>query len=336
MMCRQLLPKLAYCIVLLLVAAALYGVEPVYAIPITPDKYFFDISQDTVIEDRLLIMGRDNIEDREILYITPVGMRKYGEEHERDFYLPNPDDPSEPANWIKVSNSKISISAGEEVYIDWVLIPTKYAGCGTNLAAIMVSDYPITEESPEDIFLHKNVVSQIHLNILQTDEGICDENVVDLELLEFRVDTQFSIFNYDQVPFITRIENHGNLISRNPQGYIDISGLGDKITLEFNPDNLDIYPGTVRRFSDIWIDPDYPRNGSLLDQFLYEISHLRFGRYEARLGITKNVDPPIIETVYFWVLPWKVIIVILSIVILLFSVRKVNKLKTSKRSPDKR
>lgn len=298
--------------VLLIVAA------PVRAIPISPDKYYFDVQFGTVIEDRLLIMGRPELEDRTTLYITPVGMIKEGEEHERSFYLPDVQDPAEPANWITVETPSIEIGPGEEVWVDWKMEPTRYAGCGTNLVALAVTDSPLEREGEEGgvITMRKQLISQIHLTMVATDEGICSENTVNLELLAFSIDSRFPLFNYDTVPFVTRIRNNGNLISRSPQGYIEVFGLGDKITVDFNPEMLDIYPSTTRRFDNTWIDENYPHEGNFFEKLLYEISHLRIGRYEARLGVTKNADPALVATASFWIIPWRILAVLVGTMLL--------------------
>ena len=305
--------------------------KPAGAIPISPDKYYFDIASDTFIEDTLLIMGRQELEGPTTLYITPVGMRKIGEENEREFYLPAEDDPAEPANWITVETPVIEINPGQEVYVDWTLEATAYAGCGTNLAALMVSDVPLVGEPDEPVLVRKEVISQIHLDIVETDRGICASNKVDLSLDEFKVDKRIPVFWYDEVPFITRISNQGNLISRAPRGYIEISGLGDKITIIFNEDKLDIYPGTTRKFTNMWIDESYPREGTFFEQLLYELGHLRAGRYEAQLGVTKNANPVIIDTAYFWIIPWKVLLVLLAMLLLGLIFRRGGRKKHGKK-----
>jgi len=313
------------------VALGFIFISPAYAVPISPDKYYLDVSYGMELDNMLLIMGREELAGAITLYLTPVGMKKYGEEHEREFYIADPENPAEPANWVTLSATSIEIGSGQEVRVPWTMTPSKYVGCGTNLAAIMVSDTP-TVDSAEDgiVTVRREIISQIHLNVLATDQGACLDNKVDLNLREFFVDKKIPVFNYDDIPFVTRIENEGNLISRSPQGFIDILGFGDKITVPFNEEKLDIYPQTVRKFDNMWTDSEYPDNGNFGDKLLYEISHLRIGRYEARFGVTKNADPAIVSSAYFWVIPWRVLLVVGGVIVV-FVTYKLAKRKKSRR-----
>lgn len=313
----------------------LTNVRTTFALPISPDKYYLDVSTGQEITQTLTIMARPELPGETTYYLAVVGMKKVGELHDREFYVPDPNDLSEPANWITLSQTKIVVSPANDYKVNWTLKPSEYAGCGTNIAAIMVSDAPIEEQNTEgtEARLYKNVASQLHLNIVSTPSGDCTDLKANLKLLDFKVNKKIPVFNYDKVPFLTRIENSGTTISRSPEGFIEIFGLGNKITIPFNDDQLDIYPDTVRRFDDIWIDPEYPSDGTFLEQFVYELLHFRIGRYEARLGVTKNAEPSIVSTAHFWIIPWKVIIVFGAIIAIFVGYRiSKSKGKTKKSS----
>jgi hypothetical protein len=292
-------------------------IQKAYAIPLSPDKYYVDLKAGETIEEKLTIYGREEYTNVKKVYITAVGMRKTGEQNDREFYLSDPLDKTELANYITLGQTEATIEPGETVIVPWTLEPSDYIGCGTNLAALMVSTEPLTTEVRDGeakVSFKQEVISQIHVTVDSTKDGDCPDNKAILELLDFHVDKGIPIFNHGDVPFITRIENKGNLISRSPKGYIEIFGFGDKVTIPFNEQELDIYPNTIRKFDNQWLDEKYPTNGNVFSKLIYEITHLRIGRYEARLGITKNVDTQIVKSVYFWVIPWKVILLVLLIV----------------------
>ncbi len=301
-----------------LIIGGFFSYSKVYAIPISPDKYFVEVSANETITEELTIYGREQLEAEKSIYITAVGMRKVGEEHAREFYIPDVNDTTEPANWITLSQTQSTLGAGETLVIEWSMTPSEFAGCGTNLAAIMVSTEPLdvnTENGESVVSFRKEVISQIHMDVLTTPSGQCPDNSVNLELLDYYIDRPIAIFNYAGVPFVVRIENKGNLIAKQPQGFIEVFGFGDKGTIGFNDENLDIYPGTIRRFDYRWQDENYPESGNVFSKMIYELTHIRIGRYEARLGVTKNVNPQIVKSIYFWVIPWKVILLLLGIVL---------------------
>lgn len=291
----------------------------VYAIPVSPDKYFIDVAYNQTVSQELTIYGREQLDNAKKIYVYAVGMIKEGEENERSFYLPDKDNQAEAANWIKIDRNEYLLSAGQTLKIPWHLTPTPFASCGTNLAAIMISTEPIMSEvGGTKVTIKKEIISQVHINIKSVPSGDCANSMSDLEFIEFNVDQALPIFNNGDVPFITKIKNNGNLISRSPKGYIEIYGLGPKVTLDFNSATLDIYPGTVRKFSDLWLEEGYPKEGSALEQLLFELTHFRFGRYEARLGITKNVDKQIVASTYFWIIPWKVILLLIAVLLIVY------------------
>jgi hypothetical protein len=302
------------------------------AIPIGPDKYYINPTNQNELEQILYIYGREDLSTEQDLYFSVVGMRKIGDEHEREFYRPNPNDESETANWINLGITQARILPGETITIPWTLDIGDYSGCGTKLAGIMISNSPEAEfERETAIQIQKEIISQIHIDIPGTNNEEC---LTLLEANKFGVDRFFKIFNYHNIPFKTVISNSGNYLSQSPKGFIEIFGLGDKITIEFNNENLDIYPGSERKFQNIWIDPEYPEDGSFFEKLIYETTHLRIGRYEARLGITKNVEQSIVAYDHFWIIPWRVVSVLLLTILTSILLGRIFRSKTTKDTKD--
>jgi len=297
-----------------------------FAIPIGPDKYYLEVQPGEEINETLTIYGKGDLDQEQKLYFSVVGMKKVGQENEREFYIPNPNDTAEPANWINLDFTEEVIYPGSTVILPWVLNTTSTPTCGTNLAAIMVSNTPPeTYTNSTTITVKKEIISQIHITF-PNNNGIeeCKESV---KTESFTVNKKIKIFNYDNVPFKTLLKNNGDYITRSPIGFIEIFGMGDKITVNFNEENLDIYPQTTRQFLDIWTDAEYPHNGNFFEKLGYELTHLRFGKYEARLGVTKNVSQDIIAYDSFWIIPWRILLILFT---LIFGTNRLLTLKTRK------
>jgi hypothetical protein len=327
-------------LILLLILVTLFGSFTggiVRAIPLSPDKYFFDLKEGVVENKELLIYGKENLTAATKVYIYTLGMRKVGEENDREFYSVNKNDASEVANWVTLGFTELNVKPGSTTTLPWSIKKRGDAKCGTNLAVIVVSTSP--ESLPTDtsvIGIKNEVVSQIHVNLDQNNGAKCANNRSHLTLEEFKITNDEKIFWGPSVPFLTRLKNDGNIITRQPEGFIEIFGYGSKVSIPFNPDMLDIYPETIRRFDNVWLDPNYPKDGGFFKKLAYEATHLRIGKYEARLGVTKNANPQIIATVTFWIIPWRLLLVILIIFILILSfiytyIRQRRELKKMKR-----
>lgn len=159
---------------------------------------------------------------------------------------------------------------------------------------------------------------------------------------------------YEQLPtkINVQLRNAGNSIVR-PMGNIFIQrGANDPDpigTLQVNPTEGYILPGSVRTLSVDWGD-GYPAVKTVADSTgaakteedwgLGNLSKIRFGQYTAKLVAVYNDgqrDIPVYGEVSFWVIPWKIILVVLVILGLLglgvwSIVGKLFKGRTSKRN----
>ncbi len=303
-----------------IISAITFSSSKVKAAAVSPDKYYIETTDSTPITQKLLVYGNPTSTKPITMYLGVYGMRKVGEENDREFFVPDITNPYEPANWIKLTQSQISVGPTETVEVVWSVTPSEFTPCGTSYAGIVVSEnaLPTFDPKGESVVSFKNeVISQVHINVTKKKNDDCQNNSVKLGLLEFKVDANIPLFNYDNVPFLTRIRNDGNLISVQPMGFIELFGFGEKITIPFNQDALDIYPLTTRKFQNEWIDKDYPHDKGFFDQVIYEATHLRIGQYEARLGVTKNVSPQIVAKATFWIIPWRLILVLLVLLIVI-------------------
>jgi len=126
-----------------------------------------------------------------------------------------------------------------------------------------------------------------------------------------------------------RLSNPGN-VHVAPTGTIFIKrGSAQIAELDFNPQRGNILPGSKRMFETSWTDgfPAYieKTEGNTTTRSLKwdfsKLQKLRIGRYTATLvAVYDNGkrDVPVEATVSFWVIPWRILGVILLIVLLVF------------------
>lgn len=284
----------------------------VNAAVISPDKYYIEANETNTINKTLTIYSAPN-QNKTVTYnIRVIGVKKIGTGNERSFYTPDPNNKEDISNWINIIDKQVTVDPGETVNVNWQLnIPSEYI-CKSSLTGLAVSEAEEASDSPgSNISIANEVISQIHVTTTKDGNNNCGY-YEDLILNEFATSASIPIFNYDNIEFKTSLENRSEYLSRNVKGFIELFGIGKKVTLEFNENNLDIYPKTTRIFNTTWSDPNYPR-GNFFQEFIYELTNFRIGPYTARLGITKNIQKPIISTITVWIFPWKVILFFLII-----------------------
>lgn len=303
---------------------------------ISPYKYYLETESSNLDNQKLVIYSTPNQEKPLTYKIKPIGVKKVGENNERIFYEPDATNNLDAANWIKIIDDQVTVNPEETIEVKWNLTLPQNSSCDTKLAGIAVSEVASDNaaDSGSNVSVNNEVISQVHINTTRENNESC-KYYEDLLLQEFSATQTIPVFNYDNIEFTTLIENRSDYLSRNIKGYIELIGLGKKEVIEFNDLNLDIYPNSLRRFNSVWVDKDYPR-GDFLQEIIYEVSHFRFGQYEARLGVTFNVSPKIVSSVYVWIIPWKIVTVVAIIlaIVILVVIRDRNKsreLKALKR-----
>jgi len=151
--------------------------------------------------------------------------------------------------------------------------------------------------------------------------------------------TKFSsvhkVYEYLPATFNVVVKNTGNIYTA-PSGTIFIKkGKQTLAQLDINPGSGNILPGTSRSFSATWND-GFPvfkpklvngqvqtnKNGQQQMSLTWDFghaNHFRFGHYTAHLVAVYNngtSDVPISGDVSFWVVPWKILPVIIVVVAL--------------------
>jgi hypothetical protein len=152
--------------------------------------------------------------------------------------------------------------------------------------------------------------------------------------------TSFSVerrsYEFLPVNFSVATHNSGNTHVA-PTGNVFIKRGGKQVgVLSLNPNGGFVLPGSNRIFTTAWSDgfpvykpvlgtdgqPVRDKNGKLKQHLTWNFSQvpkLRFGHYTATLLLVYNDgtrDIPVSGTVSFWVVPWRLILIILAVLII--------------------
>lgn len=137
----------------------------------------------------------------------------------------------------------------------------------------------------------------------------------DLSLLEFSTwqkERKHGFFEHGPVDFLVRVKNTGT-VHEKPQGTIEVTNtFGAKVaSVAVNEKGGNVLPDSIRRFEQ-----------SLTNKRL-------FGLYTAKLSMTYAGDKKLEASMKFWVIPWKLILLLLAGVaalvwVLRLSIRRYN------------
>jgi hypothetical protein len=155
-----------------------------------------------------------------------------------------------------------------------------------------------------------------------------------LQLLTFTTDHQ--LYEYLPVNFNINVHNNGNIYLA-PVGNIFVQRGSKTIsTIDFNDDGGSVLPGSNRLYIVPWTDGfpvfkerivngkpvpdkhDVPKKDLTWD--FTQASKFRIGKYNAKLLVVYDNgtdDVPLEATVSFWVLPWKLLLVVLVVVVII-------------------
>ena len=210
------------------------------------------------------------------------------------------------SSWIQLSATSLTIKPGETKALNFTVIPPENALPGGHYAAIVYS--------PESGYIGNSTGASIQTNVgtlvYITIPGDINQNA----LVQSFSAPKFSEFG--PIDFIATIKNSSD-IHIQPVGSIIVKNWLGGETAKLSLDPTNIFPYTTRDFQN-----------TLDKKWL-------FGRYQATLNAVYGTAGGLISaTIFFWVIPWRLIILIIAaiaIIITLVTVLK-NKPKKSKSS----
>lgn len=199
--------------------------------------------------------------------------------------------------WVSAP-SKVTVRSGQAVTIDAVMNVPSNAESGGHYGTLYFSS-----KAPS---LDTNGVGQsagTGMLFLVRVDGVIDEKatVASFTTASTTDDKQSSIFEKSPFKFVTRIKNEGN-VHIQPSGQIDVHDMfgGLVRTLKVNEQKANVLPDSIRRF-DTTIDTGW-----------------MFGRYTADVTLGYGTHGQVVTgTTDFWVIPYKIVAVVLIVLMTL-------------------
>lgn len=260
---------------------------------------------------------KNNGSQVEILKIQP---RKFTFNSQSGRVEVNDKETPDVAPWISITNATPTIKPGDTSTHTLSIHLPKESGFSYAFSLW------ITREKEEQAPTGRTIQGSLALfTLINVDRPGAKREI---EIAEFSASQK--VYEFLPAKFTTKVTNTGNTIVQ-PYGNIYINGglFNEKTaheTLKVNENSAYILPDTTRPLYSQW-SKGFPFYESTQDASGSEIQNLagnwadintfRFGKYTATLVAVYNDgerDIPITKKVEFWVIPWRFILVILSVV----------------------
>jgi hypothetical protein len=232
-------------------------------------------------------------------------------------------------NWVSFSPQRFRADPGVWNNVTMTIKVPEDAGLGYYYAPV----FSIDETPDQPIASNASHLQGATAILVLLDVQVPGEKR-QLQITSFSADKK--LYEYLPANFKVKVSNTGD-IHLSPSGTVFITkGKKTVATLDVNPAGGNILPKSSRDFAVAWSD-GFPvfsvkRNGSQIVtdkrgkpvmQLNWNFGHanrLRFGHYSAHLVLTYDNgtrDVPLEATVSFWVVPWKILPIILLALVLI-------------------
>ena len=201
------------------------------------------------------------------------------------------------SSWIQISPSQLKLKPGETKSLVLTVIAPDDALAGGHYAVVLhtpQNDVTITQTGAA---VQTNVGTLVYITV----PGDITQNA---SIREFSAP---KFLEYGPVDFKTIITNLSD-VHITPAGAINIYNTFGLKSAQINLDNTNIFPNTSR-------------------EFLNTLNRkLMLGRYKAQINATYGTAGQLLTaTIFFWVIPYKLIALLLAIILIIFLILKLQK-----------
>lgn len=298
--------------------------SPGFAASISPLPILLDVKPGSSVTTELRVQNPSAHDEK--LKVVLKTFTQDGANGTVNLHDPTPSDTF--LSWISFDRSSFDAPPGLWQTVKMTVDVPKSAAFGYYFAVEFTSASPTAQASGTGTAIQGAVASFVLLNAAAPGE------TKQLQVTSFSADHRF--YEFLPVGFTVKLHNSGNIFA-GASGNIFIMRGGKQVaSLTVNPNHGLILPGSNRVFDVAWSDgfpvyktvyangqPVTDKNGKAKVQLSWnfsQVSHLRFGHYTAQLALVYNNgtrDIPINGSLSFWVVPWRLIAVIVFILALI-------------------
>lgn len=269
-------------------------------------------------------------------YPIAINFRQKGETGSPEFYDNTKPISANAAKWISFEKESYSLDKGQNVDVNYTITVPADAEPGGHYVAIIFSDKNRAEEEQNAVALGKEIGELLFLTVAGDIRETGD-------LIEFT--SEKALYEFTPVNLYIKYKNNGNIHTTiGGNIFIHTGDITKPVaTITINRDEEGrvgfTLPGATRSYLESWNDGfiTTDENGNWNFDFS-KFPKLNIGEYTATLKMFHMKDGKKIVTdaeVKFWILPWKLILVILVVAVTTGIVISKTRKSKSKRSARK-
>jgi hypothetical protein len=281
------------------------GLKQVRAFSVSPVVIDLEVAPGTAAQGKIQVTNTDS--QRRTYYVSVQKFVAKGEDGQQDF-LPE-EDQTGLASWITPDQRSVTLQPGETAPFSYVVSVPLNAEPGGHYAALFFSDRP-TVEGDTAVGVGAKVGV---LFLLRVPGDILESARVE----SFRTTSE----RINRLPayFELRVRNLGSVHLR-PEGSVVIRNMfGSTVAnVPANPRQAAVLPNSVRRFESAWANTFEEERGGFVAELKNEWKNFGIGRYTAEAQVLYGEQKQELRaTTMFWVIPWRVIVVVIALLVLL-------------------
>ncbi|MFH1620506.1 MAG: hypothetical protein ABIB04_00280 [Patescibacteria group bacterium] len=287
----------------------LLTIAPKAAMAITISPVLFDYTLDPGASTQDAIRVTNDSDQRQTYYLSVQNFVAVGEEGKQE-YLPE-EDISGLVSWMNLDQKSLTLDARQSGDFNWMIKLPDDAEPGGHYASVFFSTTPDTENNTAvGVGAKTGVLFLVNVN------GDIKESA-DVE--SFKVLSRHGFLNRLPVDFEIRVKNQGN-VHLKPSGNIAINNLfGNKVaSIPVNPNDSRVLPNSIRKVYSTWGPKETEGPKGFFQELAAEWKGFGIGKYKANAEILYgNRGEKMNSTVSFWVFPWRLAVVALTLLLLL-------------------
>ncbi len=261
------------------------------------------------------IMVTNENKGPETLYISVQSFVAQGEEGEQR-YLDEEVDVNGLPQWFRFNEQSFVLEAGKSKELEYTLNIPANAEPGGHYASVFFTNTPDTENSGTNL----GISAKTGIVFLIKVSGNVNENAT---IESFTVNK--STFSSLPAMMSLRIRNHGSVHFR-PTGTLTVRNMWGGIVARVpaNPKKGAVLPNSVRRLDTWWAKSTDIATGGFMAGLTNEWRNFALGKYTATVDVKYGSANTALEaqTVSFWVIPWRMGLILLLVIVVLFLIMK--------------
>ena len=287
---RKLLLLVPLFFLAFLISAVLKAQTPNPGLTLFPVSFDLLVGQSETKEGEINL--KNNTGQNVTIQTTVRNFTATGEEGQVD--ITDEETPFSLSEWMTITPEKQQVKQGETVKFEYKITPPENAEAGGHFGSVVFATVPDANLEGSGALLSQEVAA---IFLVRVPGAVVEKASIET----FKTDKKF--YEFGPVDFSIRVKNEGGVHVR-PAGVITIQNMwGGKDVFGFEGRN--VLPNSIRQMPAIWT------------------STWLIGKYDANLALTfGSKNEQLYATTSFWAFPWRVGLVVLAVLIVLFLFRK--------------